>query len=117
MLSARDDSTPRQVLLRLPQSVAAQLAQRIPARQRNRYIVELLARDLKRQQEAERQQLIEAAEYMNRLEAENPQLARESQEWVDAKLTRYPDDEEFDPATFEREFAEAQARHGLTPPR
>lgn len=113
MLST-NDSLPKQVLVRLPPTVAAELARRIPPRQRNRYIVELLERDLKDREQAERRQLIEAAEYMNRLEAENPELARESQEWVDAKLTMFPDDDDdFDRELFEREFAEAQAQHGL----
>lgn len=112
-----NDPAPRQVLVRLPHSVAAQLAQRVPPRQRNRYIVELLARDLERQgeKEAEERQLIEAAESMNRLEAEDPEFAREAQELVEAKLTRYLDDEDFDRAQFEREFAEAQARYRVPP--
>lgn len=110
-----NDPAPRQVLVRLPHSVAAQLAQRVPPRQRNRYIVELLARDLERQKAAEDRQLIEAAESMNRLEAEDPEFAREAQELVEAKLTRYLDDEDFDRAQFEREFAEAQARYRVPP--
>jgi hypothetical protein len=35
---------PKQVLLRLPDDIAAQLARAVPPRQRNRYIVDLLAK-------------------------------------------------------------------------
>lgn len=102
---------PKQVLLRLPDDVAAKLARAVPPRQRNRYIVNLLMQDLTAKQEAESRMLAEAAERMNELEAQYPELARETEEWVNAELTESVDmwDPDFDRETFEREFAEAQA--------
>ena len=102
---------PKQVLLRLPDDVAAKLARAVPPRQRNRYIVDLLKQDLLAKQEAENRMMTQAAERMNELEALHPELARETQEWVDAELTESVDvwDPDFDRETFERELAEAQA--------
>ncbi len=102
---------PKQVLLRLPEDVAAKLARAVPPRQRNRYIVDLLAKTFAAQQESESRMLIEAAERMNELEAQYPELARETEEWVNAELTESVDvwDPDFDREAFERDFAEAQA--------
>ena len=102
---------PKQVLLRLPDDVAAKLARAVPTRQRNRYIVDLLKQDLLSKQEAESRMLAEAADRMNELEAQYPELARESEKWVNAELTESVDvwDPDFDRETFERELAEAQA--------
>jgi len=102
---------PKQVLLRLPDDLAAQLARAVPPRQRNRYIIELLAQDLLAKQAAESRVLALAAERMNELEAQYPELARESEQWVNAELTESVDawDPDFDRADFERECAEAQA--------
>lgn len=102
---------PKQVLLRLPDDVAEKLARAVPPRQRNRYIVDLLKQDLLAKQEAQSRMLAEAADRMNELEATYPELARESEEWVNAELTESVDvwDPAFDRETFEREFAEAQA--------
>ena len=102
---------PKQVLLRLPDDVAAKLARAVPSRQRNRYIVDLLKQDLIAKQEAENRMMAQAAERMNELEAQYPELAREAAEWVNAELTESVDvwDSDFDRATFERELAEAQA--------
>ena len=102
---------PKQVLLRLPDDVAAKLARAVPPRQRNRYIVDLLKQDLLAKQEAENRMMTQAAERMNELEALYPELARETQEWVNAELTESVDvwDPDFDRETFERELAEAQA--------
>ncbi len=102
---------PKQVLLRLPEDVAAKLARAVPPRQRNRYIVDLLKQDLLSKQEAESRMLAEAADRMNELEAQYPELARESEEWVNAELTESVDvwDPDFDRETFERELAQAQA--------
>ena len=86
----------------------------MPPRQRNRYIVDLLKQDLQSKQEAQSRMLAEAAERMNELEAQYPELARETDEWVNAELTESVDvwDPDFDRATFEREWSEAQtARH------
>lgn len=102
---------PKQVLLRLPDDVAAKLARHVPPRQRNRYIVDLLKLDLLAKQQAESRMMTEAAERMNKLEAQYPELARESEEWVNAELTESVDawDPDFDRETFERELALAQA--------
>ena len=104
-------SSPKQVLLRLPDDVAAKLARAVPPRQRNRYIVDLLKKDLLAKQEAENRMMAQAADRMNELEAQYPELARETEEWVNAELTESVDvwDPDFDRETFEREFAEAQA--------
>ena len=104
-------STTKQVLLRLPEDLAARLARAVPARQRNRYIVDLLKQDLHAKQAAQSRMLAEAANRMNELEGLHPELARESDEWVNAELTESVDvwDPDFDRATFERELAEAQA--------
>lgn len=105
---------PKQVLLRLPDDLAAKLARAVPPRQRNRYIVDLLKQDLQSKQAAQSRMLAEAADRMNELEAQYPELARETDEWVNAELTESVDvwDPDFDRATFEREWSEAQAaRH------
>lgn len=108
---------PRQVLLRLPEDLAAKLARAVPARQRNRYIVDLLTQDLSAKQAMQSRMLAEAAERMNQLEAQYPELARETDEWVGAELTESVDawDPDFDRATFERELAEAQAKKQRSP--
>ena len=75
---------PKQVLLRLPDDVAAQLARAVPPRQRNKFFVDLVRRQLAQ----EDTQLVAACEYMNQLEAANPEFAREGQEWVESVLTK-----------------------------
>ncbi len=99
---------PKQVLLRLPEDVASRLARTVPPRQRNRYIVDLLAKDMAEKDRADQQLLAEAAERLNAIEAQYPELARETEEWVNAVLTDEEDDG-FDPVAFEKEFAIAQA--------
>ncbi len=98
---------PKQVLLRLPDDLAAKLARAVPPRKRNAFLIDLVRRELA----LEDQQLIAACEAMNALEAADPEFAREGQEWVDADLTGSVDDwdPDFDRETFEREFAIAQA--------
>lgn len=99
---------PRQVLLRLPDELAAKLARAVPPRQRNRYIVELLTHDLAAREKANGRLLAQAAERLNEIEAQYPELARETEEWVNAVLTE-DDDDGFDKEEFEREIAIAQA--------
>ncbi len=98
---------PTQVLLRLPDDLAAKLARAVLPRKRNAFLVDLVRRELA----LEDQQLIAACEAMNALEAADPEFAREGQEWLDADLTGSVDDwdPDFDRETFEREFAIAQA--------
>lgn len=99
---------PKQVLLRLPDDVAAKLARHVPSRQRNKFLVELVRRELA-QEDAE---LVAACEAMNALEATRPELKMETQEWLNADLTGSVEDwdPDFDRAAFEHEFALAQAK-------
>jgi len=103
---------PKQVLLRLPDDVAAKLARAVLPRQCNRYIGNLLKNDFLAKQEATSRMMTEAAERMNDLEAQYPELARETEKWANAKLTESVDvwDPDFDRETFEQEFAIAQAK-------
>ena len=98
---------PKQVLLRLPEDVAAKLVRAVPPRRRNQYLVDLVRREL----DKEDAELVAACEYMNQIEAFNPELVRETQEWVTADLAGSVDewDPDFDRAKFEHEFAIAQA--------
>ncbi len=112
MLNTRTHTPPpKQVLLRLPDDLAAQLAHAIPPRQRNKFLVDLVAKALAERQAQEDQELVRAAEYMNALEARHPELVREADEWLNAPLTEPVDvwDPDFDRDEFERGFAEAQA--------
>ena len=103
MLSTHS-AAPKQVLLRLPDDVADKLARAVAPRKRNQFLIALLRRELER----EDAELVASAEYMNALEAEDPVLAREGQEWVEAQLTAVTDD--FDADRFKREFSVAQAK-------
>jgi len=98
---------PKQVLLRLPEELAARLARAVAPRQRNQFLVDLVRQALDR----EEAQLLAACEYMNRIEAAHPVLAREGEEWVRSGLTPAVEwaDPDFDRASFEREFGVAQA--------
>lgn len=98
---------PKQVLLRLPDDVAAKLARAVPPRQRNKFLVDLVRQEL----EKEDAELVAACEAMNAIEATHPELLAEEKEWLEADLTGSVDDwdPDFDRETFEREFAIAQA--------
>ena len=97
---------PRQVLLRLPEDVAAKLARAVAPRKRNQFLIDLVRREL----EKEDQSLIDVCEALNRLEAGNPALREEATEWLQADLTGPVNewDSGFDAAVFSREAAEAQ---------
>ena len=99
---------PKQVLLRLPDDVAAKLARAVPPRLRNQFLVDLVRQEL----EKEDAELVVACEAMNAIEAAHPELLMETEEWIDADLTGPADDWDpnFDRQTFEREFAIAQAK-------
>ncbi len=101
-------SAPRQVLLRLPEDLAAKLARAVPPRQRNRFLVELLRKKFEEEDAA----LAAACEYMNEIEAQAPELLAEAKEWDEAALTAPAQhwDAGFDHDAFEREFARAQAQ-------
>lgn len=98
---------PRQVLLRLPEDVAARLARAVPPRRRNQFLIDLVRRELDKEDEA----LIAACEAMNRQEAQSPAVRAEDAEWLAAVLTPNADalDAAFDADTFAREAAAAQA--------
>ena len=98
---------PKQVLLRLPEDVAARLARAVPPRKRNQFLIELVRRELEKEDHA----LIEACEALNRMEAGNPELRSEATEWLDGDLSATVDqwDSGFDAETFSREAAQAQA--------
>ena len=101
-------SPPKQVLLRLPDDVAAKLARAVPPRQRNQFLVDLLRQEL----EKEDAELVAVCEALNAIEAAHPELLAETQEWLDADLTGPVDDwdPDFDQQSFEREFAIAQEK-------
>lgn len=105
---------PKQVLLRLPDDLAAQLARAVPPRQRNRFLVDLLRQELGK----EDAELVAACEAMNAIEAAHPELLIETQEWLDADLSGSVDDwdPDFDRETFEREFAIAQTARQASRP-
>ena len=110
------NTPPRQVLLRLPEDLAAKLARAVGPRQRNRFLVDLLAKGLAEQEEARHQVLIDAAKRMNELEAKHPELLQEAREWETAELTDPVDvwDADFDREMFERDLALAQKTRGKT---
>ncbi len=103
----------KQVLLRLPDDIAAKLARAVAPRKRNQFLVDLLRRELEKEDAA----LIAACEAMNRLEADHPELLKEAQEWLDADLVGSVDDwdPDFDAETFSREAAVAQAALAQSP--
>ena len=97
----------KQVLLRLPDDVAARLARAVPPRKRNQFLIDLIRRELEKEDQA----LIEACKALNRIEAGNPALRAEPDGWLEADLTGKADewDPDFDARTFSREAADAQA--------
>ncbi len=108
---------PRQVLLRLPEDVADQLARTVAPRRRNQFLVDVVAEALADRRAQQDRALAEAAQYLNELEAKHPELARDTDEWVNATLTEPVDtwDPDFDRDAFELGFAEAQAARCAAP--
>ncbi len=100
-------SSPKQVLLRLPDDVANKLARAVPSRRRNQFLVDLVRREL----EKENQELVAACEAMNALEVVNPALLNEARQWLETDLAGSVNDWDphFDAETFSREAALAQA--------
>lgn len=98
---------PKQVLLRLPDDVASRLARAVPSRRRNQFLVDLLRREL----DKEDQSLMAACEAMNAFEAKNQALLNETREWLEADLAGSVEgwDSGFDAEIFSREAAIAQA--------
>ena len=98
---------PKQVLLRLPDDVAARLARAVPPRKRNQFLIDLVRRELEKEDQA----LVDTCKALNRMEAEDPALGAEATEWLDGELSATVDrwDPGFDAETFSREAAQAQA--------
>ena len=96
---------PQQLLLRMPDDVAQRFAQVVPSRQRSRFLLDLLRKELDRESMA----LAQAARMLTELEAGRPALMAETAQWVAASLVG-DDDPDFNAEAFEREFATAQAR-------
>lgn len=88
-----------QVLLRLPDDLAARFAQVVAPRQRGHFLLDLLRRELDR----ESSELKEAAKRLTELEAGNSILAAEESEWLAAPLATDAD-EGFDAEVFERQY-------------
>ena len=61
------NAPPRQVLLRLPEDLAVKLARAVAPRQRNRFLVDMLAKALDEQKQTRDLELISAAIRMNEL--------------------------------------------------
>jgi predicted transcriptional regulator len=95
-----------QVLLRLPDDLAARFAQVVAPRQRGRFLIDLLRRELER----ESSELKEAAKRLTEIEAGNPILATEEREWLDTPLAADAD-EGFDADLFESQYREAKVLH------
>ena len=98
-------TTQHQVLLRLPEDLAARFAHVVPLRQRSRYLIELLRRDLER----ESSELAQAAKRLTALEAKHPAMAAEQTAWLNQRLDA-DNDAGFDARIFERQFKEARTR-------
>ena len=94
----------QQLLLRLPHDLASRFAQVVSPRQRSRYLIELLRRELDR----ESNELVEAAKHLSKLEAKEKALTTESKVWLDTPLVADPDDG-FDADQFKRQYEQAQS--------
>jgi hypothetical protein len=94
----------QQLLLRLPNDLACRFAQVVSQRQRSRFLIDLLRRELDR----ESKDLIDAAKRLNLAEQVNKSLVAEGDEWLDGALVTSADDE-FDAAVFEQQYQAAFA--------
>ncbi len=97
-------SKQQQVLVRLPEDLAARFANLVAPSQRSRFLVDLLRRELDR----DSTELVQAALKLNEIEASQPLLATEAHEWVNSSLVDDDDDAGFDAEVFERQFNEAK---------
>ena len=87
-----------QVLVRLPEDIAARFVQVVKPGQRNSYFLDLLRRDLDR----ESNELAQAAQALTALESKSGSLQKEDAAWLNAALM-LPDDD-FDAAAFDRQY-------------
>ena len=67
----------QQILIRLPEDVAAKLKAAVPARQRNKFVAELVATAVARHEDA----LAKIATAVTNEEKRNPKIARETRDW------------------------------------
>ena len=67
----------RQILIRLPEEVAAKLKAAIPARQRNKFIAELVVTAVARHED----ELAKIATAVTNEEKRHPKIAREMRDW------------------------------------
>ena len=97
---------PKQVLLRLPDDVSAKLARAVAPRKRNQFLVDLVRRELEKEDQA----LIAACDGLNRMEAGRPAFREDASQWMEADLDRSADagDMGFDAEAFSREADQAQ---------
>ena len=96
-----------QVLVRLPNDLAERFGNIVPARQRSRFLVELLRRELEREHDS----LVEAAKRLTELESADLSATVETSEWLDSGLVEESDP--FDVGEFESQFRDAQSRTNL----
>lgn len=94
----------QQLLLRLPNDLACRFAQVVSQRQRSRFLIDLLRRELDR----ESKELIDAAQRLNLAEHGDKNLVTEGDEWLDGALVTSGDDE-FDAAVFEQQYKMVKA--------
>ncbi len=67
----------QQILIRLPEEVAARFKAVVPARQRNKFIADLVAKAVARQED----ELTRIAVAVSDEERRNPELAQEMRDW------------------------------------
>lgn len=67
----------QQILIRLPEDVAARFKAAVPARQRNKFVADLVARAVTRQED----ELARIAAAVTDEERRNPDLAQEMRDW------------------------------------
>ena len=78
----------KQVLVRLPEDIATRFAQLVPTRKRASYLVNLLRRELDR----ENSELEKAAQHLTQLESKDTALLAEDETWLNAPLHHDTDD-------------------------
>jgi len=67
----------QQILIRLPEEIAARLKAAVPARQRNKFVADLVAKAVARHED----ELTKIAVAVSDEERHNPELAREMLDW------------------------------------
>jgi len=67
----------QQILIRLPEDVAARFKAAVPARQRNKFVADLVAKAVARHED----ELIKIAVAVSEEERRNPELAQEMRDW------------------------------------